>query len=215
MAVSDFTIYHGACSQAAIQTASDIAPTVRHGHCWTPQKQTPHDNPWFLDNGVYSAWANDREWDAADWLATLRDCRTKMPRPPDFVVLPDAYGDPERTIERSRQHAGAVPDDWPRALAVQDGMGIDEAVGVARDLGCQYLFVGGTPGWKRRHGHDIVAAGHDAGLKVHIARPSLPGGIMWARNGGADSVDTTTIVRGPAWHHLQRFVEQQTLETTQ
>lgn len=207
----DFRIYHGACSQNDIERATEIAPQISHGHCWTPQKQTPHDNPWFLDNGVYSAWANGRAWDATAWIRTIEECRNKMPRPPTFVVLPDAYGDATLTMLRSVWYRDHVPDDWPCALAVQDGMDIKAAVQKATELDCAYLFVGGSPEWKRKTSPEIVERGHSAGLYVHIARPSLPDGLMWAHNIGADSVDTTTIVRGPAWHHLKRLVSQQTL----
>jgi len=204
-----FTIYHGSCANKPIEKANRIAPGIRHGHCWTPYKQTPHDNPWFLDNGVYSAWDNDRDWDAAEWEDTVAWVSDNMPRDPDFVVLPDAVGEPETTLALSRQYADTVPADLTRAFAVQDGMSVDFALNAAEELDCEYLFIGGTKDWKRQCAGDFIAPAHDAGLQVHIARPSLPGGIMWARDIGADSVDTTSIVRTPAWHHLERVANQQ------
>lgn len=204
-----FTIYHGACSPGDIRRANQIAPGIRHGHCWSPQKQTPHDNPWFLDNGVYSAWDNDRDWYPEPWAEALMNCREKMPRDPDFVVLPDALGDAEKTLARSRRLADNVFPDWTRAFAVQDGMSVTFALDAADELDCGYLFIGGTAEWKRRTAEDFIGPAHNAGLRVHIARPSLPGGIMWARDIGADSIDTTSIVRTPAWHHLERVANQQ------
>jgi hypothetical protein len=207
-----FAIYHGCCSGPDIDALVEVAPDTRHGHCWTPLKQTPHDNPWILDNGVYSAWRNDEDWTPDDWLATIETCLDKMPRPPDFAVLPDAVGDPEQTIARSRRHADAVPNAWPTAFAVQDGIDPERAVTVAQDLDCHYLFVGGTARWKRRAASAFVEATSDTDLAVHIARPSVPDGVLWARELGAVSVDTTSIVTSPEQRYMRRIAEQTTLQ---
>jgi len=209
-----FSIYHGASSRPDIRRARDHAPSIRHGHCWNLQKQTPADNPWILDNGVFSAWRNDHEWDAALWLDTLSECEQKMPREPDFVVLPDKVGDPEATVKRSRRFAENVPDSWPTAFAAQDGMAPSAAVSEAQRLGCKFIFIGGSHEWKRRTAGDIIAAANPTELQVHIARPSLPDGLLWAKQLGARSVDTTSIVRTPSYHHLTALEEQRTLEET-
>lgn len=203
-----FTIYHGGCGTPYIEHANETAPEFRHGHCWTPQKQTPNGNPWILDNGVYSAWTNGVDWDADAWLQTLTACREKMPTDPDFVILPDAVGDSATTYRQSREYADVIPAGWPRALAVQDGMNPNKAVSVARELDCDYLFVGGTIPWKRRHAEDFIAATTDIAVDVHIARPSLPGGVLWAQSIGAVSCDTTTIAVTPDSNHLERIAGQ-------
>lgn len=209
-----FTIYHGSCSRPAVETAREHAPSIRHGHCWTPQKQTPAENAWILDNGVYSAWRNDREWDASEWIDTVADCREKMPQPPDFVVLPDVVGDADATVKRSRKYVDEVESEWSTAFAAQDGMTPGGAVAEAESLGCDYLFVGGTHGWKRRMTGDIIDAAADLSVDVHVARPSLPDGLLWAKQLGAVSVDTTSIVTTPSYHHLTTLEEQTTLEAT-
>jgi len=205
----EFTIYHGSCGAGGVEKANEAAPTIRHGHCWTLQKQTPHDTPYILDNGVYSAHQNGHEWDPDEWLAMLAECRDKMPRPPGFVILPDVLGDWEASLRRSRRWADAV-SDWPRALAVQDGADIHQAGDVAAELDCDWLFIGGTVTWKRRVSSDIIDALGD-GFGVHIARPSLPDGLLWAYHIGADSVDTSSIVTTPSYYYLRELTEQRQL----
>lgn len=208
--MTPFTIYHGSCGATGVEKANAVAPSLRHGHCWTLQKQTPRDTPYILDNGVYSAWANDREWYPDAWAEMLMNCREKMPRSPEFVVLPDVIGDWEASIERSRRWADEVFADWPRALAVQDGVNVAEVGDVARELNCGWLFIGGSVEWKRRASKGLIDRYGDE-FGVHIARPSLPDGLLWARDIGADSCDTSSIVTTPSYHHLEKLVEQQSL----
>lgn len=168
---------------------------------------TPHDWPYILDNGAYRAFKRGEPWDVDAFVGRVAQLDT-MPRDPDFVVLPDCVASPERTRERSEQWAGVI--HAPTAYAVQDGCDPEDAVDFADRVEAVALFVGGTVRWKRTHAEEVATAAHDHGLRCHIGRPN---DLTWAKAIGADSVDTSTIVRDGAWHKLEQLEQQQTLGT--
>ena len=190
-------IYHGHPSPNSMEQCREAAPSYTHGAEWSHQKMTPHDWPYILDNGAFHAYVNGVPWDATAFVGRLKQIET-MPRDPDFVVLPDVVTDPESTKKRSQQWAGVV--DYTTAFSVQNGINPDEAVEFADRVGAEYLFVGGTARWKRRNAETFVESAHDHGLKCHIGRP---GDLVWARDIGADSVDTISIVRNESWGRLR------------
>lgn len=197
-------IYHGSSYQGALDRCKEAAPTHSHGFCWTPYKMTPLDEPYILDNGAYHAYVNNVPWTGDGFVRRLGEL-PEMPRAPDFVVLPDVVAAPGATIERSRKWAQII--EHPTAMAVQDGHAPEEIIDVADELGAVGLFVGGTARWKRANAETFVEAAHDHGLRCHVARPN---DLNWAKEIGADSADTTTVVTG-SWHHLDKLEEQQTL----
>lgn len=198
-------IYHGSSSPSVIERATEAAPSHTHGYCWTPYKMTPHDTPYILDNGAFSAYKNNEPWDVDAFVGRLGQLDT-MPREPDFVVLPDVVTNPEQTRERAAQWATII--DRPTAMPAQDGMEPDDLVAFCDRVGAGTIFVGGTVRWKQRVGEDFVTTAHDHGLDCHIARP---GDIQWARDIGADSVDTSSIAASESYHRLRALEEQQTL----
>ena len=64
-AVSDVRLYYTGASPNNLRKARDHAPSHTHGYGWTPQKMTPHDAPFFLDNGAYT-----RSFDADAYYET-------------------------------------------------------------------------------------------------------------------------------------------------
>jgi len=168
------------------------------------------DEPYFVDNGAYSAWRNGEEWDKTEWVATL-DATRDMPREPDFIVLPDVYQSAEETYERGAETVSTATDyGWPVYFAVQDGMAVETAVRFAEDKELDGIFVGGSQAWKRRYAGQFIMTAHDYGLHCHIGKP---GDIYWAYTLGVDSVDTTSIVRNQSYDRLRRVhrkIEQQT-----
>ena len=199
-------IYHGHPSPTSIEQCRDAAPSYTHGAEWSPAKMTPHDWPFILDNGAYHAFVNGFPWDATAFVGRLNQIDS-MPRDPDFVVLPDSVANPEETKERSQQWADLVK--FRTAFAVQNGLNSEEAVQFADRIGAGVLFVGGTINWKRKHAPEIVEAAHDHGLECHIGRPS---DLVWARDIGADSVDTISIVRNESWGRLRRLEQNSSIQ---
>lgn len=201
-------LYHGSSCPSAIERAEQAAPSHTHGYCWTPSKMTPHDTPYILDNGAWSAFVNNEPWDVDAFVGRLGQLDT-MPRPPDFVVLPDVVTNPERTAERACQWAPII--DAPTAYPVQDGISPERAVELCERTDSGTIFIGGTHEFKRRNAEAFIDAAHAHGPNCHIARPG-PKGIVWADEIGADSVDTTSIVANANYDRLRRLEEQQTLE---
>jgi len=192
-------IYHGHPSPNSIETARQHAPSHTHGAEYSPLKMTPHDWPYILDNGAFRAYTRNEPWDADAFVGRLSQIGS-MPRDPDFVILPDVVTNPSKTKERAMNWAGVI--DSETAYPVQDGISPEAAVDLCDRTGSNTIFVGGTVDWKRRRAEDFVTAAHDHGLACHIGRP---GDFVWAKQIGADSVDTTSIVRNEAWHRLERL----------
>ena len=63
--MSDVRLYYTGASPNNLRKARDHAPSHTHGYGWTPQKMTPHDAPFFLDNGAYT-----RSFDADAYYET-------------------------------------------------------------------------------------------------------------------------------------------------
>ncbi|WP_132056784.1 hypothetical protein [Halorussus amylolyticus] len=172
---------------------------------------TAHDWPYILDNGAYAADVNDEEWDPDPFLRRLNELNDRMHRDPEFVVLPDVRGDAAASERQTRMWANRLAArgfDYPWAVAVQDGMTPDQACELAVDVDADVLFVGGSDPWKVSNSAALVRAAHAAGLHAHIGRPM---DLTFADAVGADSVDTTSIVRNEDYARLQAFEEQTTV----
>jgi hypothetical protein len=196
-------VYHGAPSPWNLRCCRKAAPSHVHGACWTPSKMTPHDWPYFIDNGGFGG-----DFDAEDWHDLLDDVDEKMPHPPDFVVLPDVFNDAEATIERHREHVQAVLDRGFRpAPVIQPGRPVESQVAVADGLGAETVFVGGECRWQRAHGRTIVRESHERGLRAHIGNPGSAEGLVWAFRAGFDSVDTSSILQNQRFDWLEELEE--------
>lgn len=197
-------LYMADGSTSSIAKCRERAPSHAYGRVWTPAHRK-FGAPYIVDNGGYQAAMKGEEWSEADWLDLL-DRVVEHPWPPDFVVLPDVYNDAEATIERHRQYISEVLDRGFRPAAVlQPGMDETLQVRLADQIGAKVVFVGGENRWKRAHGEEIVAAAHERNMAVHIGNPGVPGGLRWAQQIGADSVDTASIVASEAYHHLDEL----------
>ena len=203
-------LYYTGGSPANIRTAREHAPSHSHGFGWTPQKMTPHDCHYFVDNGCYSD-----KFDGEAWVGMLDRARSAMPTPPDFIVWPDVYGDAEATAARHRHWltrrrdgpAVHLRDDWVRYGAVHPGRPIGEQVGDLAGLGFDGVFVGGPLAWKRAFGEDIVRLADEYDLRTHVGSPGGADGLVWAYRTGFDSLDTTGIFQHQAWHYLDALEE--------
>jgi len=206
-------LYYTGVSADNLRKARQHAPSHVHGAGWTPQKMTPHDVPYFVDNGAYT-----ESFDMESWLDALEKAKTEMPRWPDFIVWPDVYNDAEATRERCRKlfrrDASLKPrrTDFNRYVAFQPGLSLDELFDFAAEMGADGIFLGGSKRWQRAHGAEIVARAHDEGRRVHLGNPGGEDGLVWAYRTGFDSVDTTTIFQNGYWHYLDAL-EEATEET--
>lgn len=203
-------LYYTGASPDNLRKAREHAPSHSHGYGWTPQKMTPHDGAYFLDNGAYSG-----KFDGELWVQTLDEALTEMPTEPDFVVLPDVPGDARATIEKHREwlydrplplRSGEIMRYW----VLQPGLSLETQFDAIE--GCQGVFVGGSRRWLRAHGDTIVRLARERGLRTHVGNPDGEDGLTWAYRTGFDSADTTTVFQNGYWHYLERL-EDATEET--
>jgi hypothetical protein len=193
-------LYYTGASPDNLRKAREHAPSHSHGFGWTPAKMTPHDAPYFIDNGAYTG-----DFDADAYYDTLNRALVEMPSAPDFFVLPDVYGDAAATAERHRDWlyerklpvgSGEVMRYW----VLQPGRPIAEQFDAIE--GCQGVFVGGPKRWKRAYGAEIAAEAESRGLRSHVGNPGGRDGLVWAYRAGFDSCDTTSIFQNGYWHYL-------------
>lgn len=191
-------VYHGVPSPDKIERCRNLAPSHEHGAEWLPDRMTDHGWPWILDNGAYSDDFHPRTW--ADGLSLAQH---RMGEAPDFVVLPDKFGDWETTKRRHRAYAEWVPDDWSTAAVAQPGGSVEEIVRFAVDIGADTLFIGGGDKFQLGYADQLVMTAHDYDLQAHLGQPGRS--LSWALDLGADSVDTTSIVRNGYWDRLRKL----------
>lgn len=194
-------LYHGATSPKAIRKARKAAPSHVHGACWTPTKMTPHEWPFFIDNGAFTG-----DFDAEEWLALLDEVPERMPFPPDFVVLPDELNDATETVARHREFVHEVVDrGLSPAPVLQPGLPIQAQIAVYSRISdeVRMLFVGGESRWQKANGVEIVETAHDHGLRVHIGNPGGKEELCWWAKVGVDSMDTSSVVRNDNWGWLR------------
>lgn len=209
-------LYYTGASPDNLRKARQHAPSHTHGAGWTPQKMTPHDVPYFVDNGAYTG-----SFDMHEWRVAIQKAK-EMPRWPDFIVLPDVYNDAEATrdlIEESRYgkrpsalELGPWRCDMDRYVVFQPGLPLDEQFRTARCANASGVFVGGDNRWQRAFGEEIVERAHADGKKAHLGNPGGADGLVWAYRSGFDSCDTTSVFQNQYWHWLAEL-EAATEET--
>ena len=134
-----------------------------------------------LDNGAWPAFKNQRPWDERQFLK-LVDRAAGCPRPPMFLIVPDAVGDCHATLENWHKWYPQLKSlGWPLAFAVQDGIEADQIPGEA-DL----VFVGGTQEWKFR-----TMAFWCRSFPCHVGQINTGSRLYQAHQAGAWSVDGT------------------------
>jgi hypothetical protein len=140
---------------------------------------------WAYDNGAFEDWRNAKPFDSemfeAD-LATIDAMEVK----PRFCVLPDVVQGGLESLRLSTSWLDRKPrQDW--YLAVQDGMVPADVPWGAAFVG---IFVGGSLDWKLKSGAEWVRAAHEHGMPCHIGRVGTKRRVMWAKQVGADSIDS-------------------------
>ncbi len=167
--------------------------TSRIGHLYSPGAER---GPWpwlpyALDNGAFSAWDQasntwyESKWDAGAWRRMIFWAQTQV-QAPAWAIVPDWIGDGARTVERWHQFKDEVP--FPRAVAVQDGMSVEQV----RELAPDVVAVGGTTDWKWAT-VEMWAAEFP---RVHVLRVNSPAKLAYIEGLGVESCDGTGWSRG-------------------
>ena len=185
----------------AVVTLCEAYPG-RVGNLHTPDSiRRPKPVPYALDNGVYGAWSNGREWDCEKYYKALNfydpvECR--------WTVVPDWVADKKLTLEKWDEHSDRVRSmGYTLAFAVQDGM---HAGDVPSDA--DVVFVGGSTEWKWR----TMPMWCREFERVHAARVNTYRLLWMAHECGAESCDGTGFTRGDQaqWRGLLTYLAEST-----
>ncbi len=185
----------------AVALLSDAYPG-RIGNLHTPDSiRKPKPVPFALDNGVYGAWSNGREWNEAQYYKALdfydpAECR--------WTVVPDWVADKKRTLDQWALHWERIKGlGFTLAFAVQDGMTTQDVPTEA-----EVIFVGGSTEWKWR----TMPVWCREFERVHAARVNTYRLLWMAHDCGAESCDGTGFTRGDQsqWNGLCEYLEEST-----
>jgi len=168
---------------------------LAHLMCADCEKE-PRGVGWALDNGVFGAWSNKREWDEEPFYQYLEKYSWANP---SWVVVPDWVGDRDRTLDLWEKHSHSVAAfGVPLAFAVQDGMTVNDV-----PSGVDVIFVGGTTAWKWRN----LTMWTENFPRVHVGRVNTFNLCCRAEAAGAESCDGTGWFRDPKrTKELERYL---------
>jgi hypothetical protein len=161
-----------------------------------------HGFPCALDNGAFESWRRGFPWSEQRFMAMLEKAWSAG-LSLDFVVCPDIVAGGKESLEFSLE--------WRKrlrparlALAVQDGMPFS----VVNHLIARWfthIFVGGSTEWKWDTAAEWVRIAHERDMKCHIGRCGTLDRLRYAKQIGADSVDSTSFVRNESWHIIDEL----------
>ncbi len=174
------------------------------GECTNRGQLPPRRQPFFTDNGAFADFKANRPFDAVRWTRDLRWMAYRNILP-DFIVLPDRVAGGVDSLRMSFDWRVMVPPELDDRcyLVVQDGMRLDDVEPFL--AGVAGLFVGGSLPWKLETGGAWVELAHRHRRPCHIGRVGTPARVRWARDIGADSIDSALPVRNAV--HLEPFLE--------
>jgi len=155
-----------------------------------PSKLAYEAMPWGFDNMCFGAWRNGTEWDAGAWHIRALQLRSKGFHPPLFAVVPDLPTKGNKSLEFSARHLELVPHEFPKALALQDGMTYQSVREHLKTYKYDYLFLGGSDAFKV-HCSDWKRFADDFGLPLHYARASTLEKLEHALHCEVASVDSS------------------------
>lgn len=168
------------------------------GRMWVYRNIRPVDKErWGFDNGVFKMWDREsafrpEQFDAYGYL--MRVDRAYAAGTPYLAVVPDLPAAGDASIDFSMTWRDKLPREWPRYLAVQDGMNAER---VENLIACGLfagIFLGGSSAFKETAGMWSAMA-HKYGAKFHYARCSSIRRWRHACAVNADSVDSSQ----PLW----------------
>jgi hypothetical protein len=162
--------------------------------------------PVILDNGAYRTWLKGTGFDEYGFLKTLHSCLRNGLKL-QWIVTPDIVAAGPRSLEFSL-HWQKRLQGHPLYLAVQDGM-LPASISPHIEL-FHGLFVGGSIEWKLRTAETWVELAHSHNRRCHIGRIGTIQRLIWARQIGADSVDSSSFTRNGTVHYCTEY--QETME---
>lgn len=177
------------------------------GLLYTPKyNQIPRCHDFIIDNGAFEAWQQDKEWDGKSFLKYC-DMINNTGKIPYFVTIPDIVAGGVQSLELSAEYISFLPKGWPKYLAVQNGMEIEDIKNWVETYNPSGLFIGGTIRWKWRNTWILARHAHKWGLKCHVGRIGNKEGYEMCNQVGVDSVDGSTPIRHDKLHIIPEWVK--------
>jgi len=171
---------------------------------WEPRKGYSRV-PCALDNGAFQCWRRGFPFMADVFRRTLSEAY-RVGLSLDFIVCPDMVARGKTSLDFSMSWAKGELVSTPRlALAVQDGMEPQNLADRNAPRYFSHVFIGGTVEWKWQTAQQWIDWAHAHDMKCHIGQCGTLERITAAHRMGADSVDSTSIVRNQAWHIIEAF----------
>lgn len=173
----------------------------RIGLCYTPMNHRKGLNGhFFLDNGAFHYYTKNKEFIMSPFISLLKKHPTY-----DFAILPDIVKGGMKSLELSKHWLEWLPNHkW--YLSVQDGMTIRDIKYFEDKI--QGIFVGGSKEWKLQTMESWINHAHDLNLKCHIGRFGTLRKMIYAKQLGADSVDSSNASKSwTAWYRLIEFLD--------
>jgi len=148
-----------------------------------------------VDNGAYSGF---------DEVAFAKLLKREEARKAAclFVTCPDIVGSAQRSIELFKRRRLWIPEGWPVALVVQDGM---ENLEIPWDE-IAAIFVGGCDPWKdSKCAQDIVKTAKILNKWSHVGRVNTPKRFELFADLGADTCDGSGVAM---YDHMLAKIEK-------
>ena len=141
-----------------------------------------------FDNGAYTAWKNNIEWNEEAWLKLAK--RLSKKARVQWAVVPDVVADCNATLGAWRRWAGVMKFElgFNLAMAVQDGMTPADVPCDTGDSICpDVIFIGGTTDWK----WSSLYTWTNAFERVHVGKVNSLRQLTAAHDAGVESIDGT------------------------
>lgn len=189
-------VYAGeSCSKSGVARLSALG----WGQCCSEGPTERQQLPFFMDNGAWAAFVAGGNFDGARFLRRIEAAYDRGQRP-DFVVVPDVVTNAKATFELSARWHPLIPSEWPKYLALQDGMEPWQVAQFMAGHPCQGVFIGGTAWFKNEKAAGWTRWAHDRGIRSHYARAGTERKFEHAMVIEADSLDSSRLSRdGRAW----------------
>ena len=182
----------------------DLGIMVASSATWLPRKSYARV-PCALDNGAFQCSRRGFPFMESVFLRTIEKAY-EVGLDLDFIVCPDIVGGGKRSLDFSLAWADGKLMSTPRlALVVQDGIKPNDLIEYRIQDRFSHVFVGGSVEWKWATAAEWVAFAHERDIKAHIGQAGQLQHLVAADRMGADSVDSTSIVRNQKWDMVQEF----------
>lgn len=155
-----------------------------------------------VDNGAWTDYTHGTEFNHHRFISVLNKI-WKEKLNPDFIVLPDVFGDGKKSLKLSESYMW-ITSLFPCYLPIQDSMTPSMVLKYVDNI--KGVFIGGGDVWKYRHLSEWVSFAHNHDLKIHVGRVGTLRNIILCVEAGVDSVDGSALVRNGKYSTIPYYL---------